>query len=150
MQEADMLDGVATMFDERNAMMKHLKKASYQKNMETFIEKNARYLEEMAGYMDQAEEKAAAASELAEAFTSEVSAAFSKKGKIGARTQADLNFFMIYYVFPAILLTEHEFAGQIADAIRDAWRAKFKDSNISYTTYEKLHENFHEKILGIF
>lgn len=145
-----MLDGVAAMFDGMDAMMKHLKKASYEKNMKVFIEKNARYLEEMAGYMDQAEEKGAAAQELAEAFTSEVSAAFSKNGKIGARKQADLNFFMIYYVFPAILLTEHEFAVQIADAIRDTWRVKFKDSNISYTTYEKLHESFHEKILGIF
>ena len=29
--------------------------------------------------------------------------------------QTDLNFFMIYYVFPAILLTEHDDAKLIAD-----------------------------------
>ena len=32
-----------------------------------------------------------------------------KKGKIWTGAiQTDLNFFMIYYVFPAILLTEHD------------------------------------------
>ena len=69
---------------------------------------------------------------------------------MNGRTQADLNFFMIYYVFPAILLVENENVTLIADAIRDEWRKAFKNSQISYTDYESLLGSFREKIFGIF
>ena len=37
--------------------------------------------------------------------------------------QTDLNFFMIYYVFPAILLTEHDDAKLIAELSADLGEA---------------------------
>ena len=49
--------------------------------------------------------------EIADTLINRVEKKFaSKKGKIDSRTQVDLNFFMIYYVFPTILGTEHEYA----------------------------------------
>ena len=57
---------------------------------------------------------------------------------------------MIYFVFPAILLTEHESANDIADAICKKWGETFKDSKIGYTTYDKLYESFRNQIFGIF
>ena len=74
----------------------------------------------------------------------------SKKGKIDSRTQVDLNFFMIYYVFPTILGTEHEYAKLIADSICSAWGKRFKESQIQYTDYDTLYGSFREKIFGIF
>ena len=61
-----------------------------------------------------------------------------------------MNFFMIYYVFPAILLEESEVNDLIAGSIRNAWEAKFKDSKIQYADYDKIYHAFREKIFGIF
>lgn len=57
---------------------------------------------------------------------------------------------MIYYVFPAILMTEYKDAKIIADHLRDEWGRRFKDSKIEYTDYDSLYGAFREKIFGIF
>ncbi|MDE7021290.1 MAG: hypothetical protein K2P23_10415, partial [Lachnospiraceae bacterium] len=79
-----------------------------------------------------------------------VKESFSVSGKIKSRTQLDMIFFMIYYVFPAVLLEESEVSDLIAGSIRDAWGVKFKDSNIQYADYDKIYGAFREKIFGIF
>lgn len=145
-----MLEQIATMFDNKEEMMKKLKKKSYEKNMGEFRERNARYFKEMTDYMDEKSDKEGAAQEIAEVFTEAVKEQFSVKGKIKPRTQTDINFFMIYYVFPAILLTEHEQAKLLADTICSTWGNKFKDSKIGYTDYDKMYGSFNEKIFGIF
>ena len=145
-----MLDHAETMFEGMSEMMKRLKKASYEKNMNAFRERNEGILREMTDYVDAAEDKDAAAKQLAQAFTGRVREAFQVKGKIRSRRQADLNFFMIFYVFPAILLTNHPEAKRIADAVRDSWRSTFQDSNIDYRDYDTIYNSFNEKILGIF
>ena len=89
---------------------------------------------------------------LAVDFTDKVYDAYvsPKKGKIDSAVQTDLNFFMIYYVFPAILLTEHDDAKLIADHLCSRWGEKFKNSKIQYTDYDSLYVSFREKIFGIF
>ena len=104
----------------------------------------------MTAYTEQAEDHEAAAKEIAAVFVKAVQDAFSVKGRMKSRMQADLNFFMIYYTFPALLLTESEQADLIAKSICSLWGSTFKDSNIGYTTYEKLYGAFREKIFGIF
>lgn len=64
--------------------------------------------------------------------------------------QTDLNFFMIYYVFPAILKRNHEHAKLLADTLCDTWGSRFKNSKISYTDYGTLYNAFREKVFGIF
>ena len=145
-----MLNQVETMFDDMLVMMKKLKKASYEKNMKTFRETYGHYFEEMAQYVEENQDQKAAAKEVAVVFTDAVNEKFSKNGKIKPRTQADLNFFMIYYVFPAVLLVERDSKDLIASSIQEAWAAKFKDSNIGYTSYDKIYGGFREKIFGIF
>ena len=88
---------------------------------------------------------------MATAFGDMVQDRFGKRGKISGRSQMDINVFMIYYVFPSILLTNSECARILADAIRDEWRGRFRDSaQIGYTTFEELCGTFQEKFLGIF
>ena len=145
-----MLNHVEIIYDNMTGMMKKLKKASYCKNMEAFQEKNGHFFQEMIQYTEKSEDKETAAREIAERFTDAVWDSFSKNGKIRSITQADLNLFTIYYVFPAVLLTGSDDATMIADHIRDAWAAKFKDSNIQYMDYDKIYESFQEKIFGSF
>lgn len=147
-----MLDHVETIFENMKPMMKKLKKASYKTNMEMFLNKYGHFFREMTEFVDQTENKEAAAEEIAAVFSEKIEKAYisPKKGRIEGVVQLDLNFFMIYYVFPAILKTEHPDAVLIADCIRDEWGNRFIDSKIQYTDYDSLYSSFREKIFGIF
>ena len=144
-----MLDHVEIVFENMKPMMKKLKKKNYKANMEEFLGTHGHYFQEMTELTENAE---AAADEIARIFADRVEKKFTspKKGRIENVVQLDLNFFMIYYIFPAILKTEHEDAKLIADHIRDEWSRRFKDSDIQYTDYDSLYAAFREKIFGIF
>lgn len=147
-----MLEQAAAMFDNRRELTKRLKRKKYEENMEVFRSEYGEVLAEMTAHTESAADKEAAAGEVAAAFTDAVHNAFAspKNGKIKGYLQVDLNLFMIYYVFPALLLTEHEDANLIAEAICKAWNKRFSDCNIRYTDYETLLEGFRNKIFGIF
>jgi hypothetical protein len=148
--DEEMLEGVEKIFDGMQAKMKKLKKVSYEKNMVEFRENHGHYFSEMSAYMEQAEDKEKAAKEIAVSFVDQVEGHFKVNGKIGGRTQADLNFFMIYYTFPAILLSDGENGKMIADAVCSQWGERFKDSKIGYADYDTIYKGFREKIFGIF
>jgi len=109
-----MLQGIEIIFEDRDKMMAHLKKKTYKEYTENFIQNHGHYFEEMTTYVEGAKDKEAAAKEIGECLASAVKKTFvNKKGKIGARTQSDLNFFMIYYVFPTILAAEANMLRQL-------------------------------------
>lgn len=146
-----MLEREEAIFDDMERMLDRIKKKVYKERMESFRKKNAQLLSEMVHFVEQAEKRHEAAAEVAKTLADAVEARFAKRGKISGRTQMDINLFMIYFVFPAILLTQSECAVPLADAIRDEWRVRFRDSGqLSYTTYEEISSTFQEKILGIF
>lgn len=131
--------------------MYRIKKKVYKERMEAFREKNKDILAEMTGFVEQAKKRDEAAAQVAERLAEAVEARFAKRGKIKGRSQMDINLFMIYYVFPAILMTQSECAVPLADAIRDEWRGRFRDSaQLNYTTFEEISSTFQEKILGLF
>lgn len=169
------------MFDDMEDMLNFIRKKVYGDRMDAFRRKNAQLLAEMVGFVEQAEtqnevavQKEAevqnktevqeeaevqtepegrkkAAAQVAKAFADAVEARFAKRGKISSRRQMDINLFMIYYVFPAVLLTESACAVSVADALRDEWRGRFRDSaQLDYTTFEELNGSFRTKILGMF
>ena len=147
-----MLDHVEVMFEDMKPMMKKLKKASYKENMGVFQERYGHYFNEMTSLTENSADKESAADEIARNFADCVEKKFqsAKKKKIDGCLQLDHNFFMIYYVFPALLLTGHEDATLIADHLCDEWGKRFKDSKIKYTDYDSLYDSFREKIFGIF
>lgn len=146
-----MLRGIETIFDDKEQMMKHLKKKSYEENTKLFVEKYGHYFQEMVEYVGASENKEAAGKEIGECLVQAVKKKFTgKKGKIDSRAQVDLNFFMIYYVFPSILSMDNEDTKAVADGICTVWGNSFVESKIQYTDYDTLYSSFREKILGIF
>ena len=146
-----MLEQAGMMFDNMEAMLYRIKKKVYQERMEQFREKNQETLAEMTDLVEQAADREATAAQVAETFAGVVEQRFAKRGKISGRSQMDNNLMMIYYVFPAILLTQSECAVLLADAIRDEWRRRFRDSaQLQYAGFDELCSNFQEKLLGIF
>ena len=144
-----MLQQVEAVFENMAPMLKGLKKKTYEANMKAFREKNNEFFFEM---MDQLKfgNKEVIARHLSNSFVAAVKQIFEKRGRIKGNQQMDLNFFMIYYVFPAILMTQSEDAKLMADTMCETWGNSFKDSKIGYTEYDKLYESFKEKIFGIF
>ena len=146
-----MLDNIVSIYDNKKELMQHLKKKNYEKNMKEFRKLYNNYFFEMTDYVSEAVDKKAAAKEIAKIFVDETEKNFAKglRKKIPGYVQSDLNFFMIYYVFPAILMTLHDDSKLIADTLCEEWRARFKDGQIGYTDYETLLGAFKEKIFGI-
>ena len=144
-----MLQQVETVFEDMAPMLKGLKKKTYEANMKVFREKNNEFFFSM---MDQLKvgNKERIAQHLSNSFVAAVKQIFEKRGKIKGNQQMDLNFFMIYYVFPSILMTQSDDAKLMADTLCETWGKSFKDSKIGYTEYDKLYESFKEKIFGIF
>lgn len=164
-----MLEQAGSMFDDMEGMLNRIRKKVYGERMDFFRKKNALLLAEMTGFVEQAanrdqvnvedqvqdkaqvEKRNEAAAQVAKAFADAVEARFAKQGKISGRSQMDINLLMIYFVFPAILLTESDCAVSLADAIRDVWRGRFRDSaQLDYATYEEISSTFKEKFLGLF
>ena len=144
-----MLQQVETMFADMAPMLKGLKKKNYETNMKAFREKNNEFFFQM---MDQlkTEKKEVVAKHISNSFVAAVKQLFEKRGKVKGKVQMDLNFFMIYYVFPAILMTQSDDAKLMADTLCETWGNSFKDAKIGYTDYDTLYESFKEKIFGIF
>lgn len=144
-----MLEQVVSMFDNMDEMVQGMKKKFYEQRMQDFREKHGHYFEEMTAFVEGTEDKTAAAYAIADTFTETVFEKFQVKGKLSSGRQLDLNLFMTYYVFPALLLTKHEDAEKIAEVLCNQWNERFH-TKIGYTTYESLYASFREKIFGIF
>ena len=144
-----MLQQVETIFSNMDSMLKGLKKKTYEANMKAFREENNEFFFQL---MDQLKvgNKEVIAQHLSNSFVAAVKQLFEKGGKIKGRVQMDLNFFMIYYVFPSMLMTQSDDAKLMADTLCETWGNSFKDAKIGYTVYDKLLESFKEKIFGIF
>lgn len=80
-------------------------------------------------------------------FCQDVQEGFKKFGKVRAAELMNLNYFMIYFIFPSILL-EKENGVEICDVLRDTWNDFFK-ANINYTDYESLMGGFQTRFFGI-
>ena len=149
--KAIMQKRIEEMFDKMYPMTEGLKKKAYETWMEEFREKHKEILKEIIESVEKAQEREEKALEIAAVFADAVESKFSKRGRISARKQVDINCFMIYYIFPAILLTQSDYAVMMADAIRDTWKVRFKNSShLEYTDYNTIHGSFNEKIFGMF
>lgn len=143
-----MLQKIEFIFEDMELMLKELKKAKYEENMKDFCERNNEIIFNMVEQLKD-EKREVVAQQIADSFIAAIKKKFGKKGKIKGYLQWDLNFFMIYYVFPAILMTQSEGAELMADTLCETWGKSFKNSKIGYTDYDTILNSFKEKIFGI-
>ena len=61
-----MLNGIETIFDNTTQMLRHLKKKSFEKNTQDFIDSYGHYFREMTEYVDSISDKERAAEEIAD------------------------------------------------------------------------------------
>ncbi|MCR5791115.1 MAG: hypothetical protein K6G83_14630 [Lachnospiraceae bacterium] len=172
-----MLDNIITIYNDMPDMMKRVKKKKYEANMNYFRETYGHFFTEMMELMDASEDQEKTAREIADTVIAATKEKFTKWGRIRGYVQVNVNFFAIYYIFPAILM---EAGGQkpvrtaasenapegaegsqpekvkkktgvmVADTLRDQWNASFADTHIQYADYQTIHDAFNEKIFGMF
>jgi hypothetical protein len=130
---------VKELFLDASYLSKVHTKAEYEKNMEMFKNMRAKHLE---GFYE-AEDLEQAAKD----FCQNCSDAFKKFGKVRGGDLMNMNYFMIYYIFPTILEKGEE-GIRICDTLRDVWNQHFK-CNIRYADYATLMEGFQTRIFGI-
>ena len=130
---------VEKIFEDAAYLSKVHTKKEYEKQMDMFNTDRYEFLNQLIKAEDLATES--------EEFCSDVTNVFKKFGKVRGSDLMNLNYFMIYYVFPSIIMNEED-GNRICDIIRDTWNNHFK-SNISYTDYETLKDGFQTKIFGI-
>ena len=138
------MTGISGMYAEANTMLKGIHKSSYAANMERFRQV---YAGQLHGLLAAAEQDGpqTAAEQLVESLKS----GFSVRGKIPACVQADLNAFTVYYVLPALALTEDPLRFGLIDAICGLWPKAFRRSTIHFASYETILNSFQRSFLGI-
>lgn len=148
---AELPQNLAGMYENMNAMMKKLKKPTYEKNYQEFRERNGQVIRQIVSFVEQSDDKEAAGHAVGRQLVQDVRAEFaSPRGKMNSGIQADLNLFTIFYIFPAILMEGDEDVRLIAECICGEWAKEFKGNNISFTDYDTLYESFRNKIFGLF
>ncbi|MBR4573942.1 MAG: hypothetical protein IKO16_03445 [Lachnospiraceae bacterium] len=145
-----MFDNTALMFEGYRAMLKKIKKKTYEERFASFFGRNRSFFSDMTQYIKGREDTAVAAGEVANIFAENVFSEYGRAGKLSASDTTDLSLFMIYFVFPSILSLDDENSKVLCDAIRDEWRVRTNNPAYDYTTYEDLHGSFQEKIFGLF
>ncbi len=145
-----MFDQSASMFEDYRSKLRKIKKKTYEERFEAFFAGNRGCLGDMLQYIKGREDTAVAAGEVANIFAENIYSEYGKGGKLPRDVRDDLSLFMIYFVFPSVLMLSDANSKILCDAIRDEWRKRTDNPKYDYTTYEDLHGSFQEKLFGIF
>ena len=130
---------VGKIFEDLSRLSKVHSKKDYEAAMDNFKAERFSLLQDLVEATDY--------SKASLSFCEDVKEAYKKFGKVRGGDLMNLNYFMIYYIFPAILMNK-ENGQEICDTLRDTWNDFFKAS-ISYTDYETLMGGFQTRFFGI-
>ncbi len=146
------MDGFARFMEERDIYLRKLKQTVYEENMNTFKERYAGCMDEVLSILESSTDAQAEAVKISDELAERIRDDYQKKGKIRADLMMDLNFMMIYYVFPYLLGIKDEreqTANMFAATLKDEWN-KTLGCNISYAPYEEIAAGFKKKLFGFF
>ncbi len=147
-----MLENFDAVLEYRKQLMKRMNQNKYVENFDLFTKNYGHFFTEMVSYVEQAEEKEQAAREVGEAVVTGIKKACGKSPdeKIRGSEQTDMNMFMIIYVFPSILKTEHPDAEVTAEGVLAVWNErKSSGPDIGYIDYDKVYDGFKRRLFGI-
>lgn len=145
-------DRLTDLFEDRHIYLKKLKQVTYESYTEEFAQTYGPQLDAIIKFVADSEDADAAAKEVAGDFANKTFERYAKKGRIGGNLMMDLNFMMIYYMFPYLIkqrgvLTET--AEGFAKVLKDKWN-EVMGTNISYAPYEELYAGFKKRLFGFF
>ncbi len=137
------------LFEIRDLYLKKLKQTTYEANTERFKSEFGPAIDGILRSASETEDAKGAYESVAVDFSRRVFDKYEKRGKIAPTVMMDINFCMIYYVFPYLLKSGIAGAEDFAKILKDKWNETLH-CNISYTTYEELYAGFKKKLFGFF
>ncbi len=141
--------GIYDLFRDRDMYLRKLKQTTYEENYEIFRDRYGSLITDAVNAApDDADEGRSAMEETATDLAENILNEYGKKNKISPNTLLDLNFIMIYYIFP-YLLKSGEKGERFASVLKDKWNETLH-CNISYAPYEEIYAGFKKKLLGLF
>jgi len=139
------MQDISVIFENQYIMMRKLNKALYEQRMNQFRDDYGSLINDLLSEVKESED---APTRVGSTAVDQIFASYEKRGKIKKTLQMELELFMIYFLFPAILLTQDSHATVLCDCIRDSWNTKFS-KNINYTDYQTMYDGFVTKIFGV-
>lgn len=144
-----MIENTEALFYGSEGIIQVKSKKEYEGAMEFFKNHGAVEMDKILGAIDEATDKDAACAEFAQELVEKVKETFSKRGKIKMGRQMEINLYMVYYIFPYILMAEKDYSQGLCDKLQEVWAKSFKNSDIKYATYDSILGGFQTRILGI-
>jgi len=132
---------VKEIFKDYEYMLKKFRRKDYIENMKAFRTK-------WDGLISSTIE-AGNFEAVSENFVQNVISIYTKWGRISKIRKMDLGLFMVYFVFPAILLSEKSGAEELCNTLLATWNEKM-NSNIEYMKYDDIVAGFNDKMFGMF
>lgn len=129
------------IFADYEHYLRKFRKKDYIQNMELF---RAKWNEILAATV-----QAGNYEEVAKDFVEQLKNTYKRFGKVSKTRKIDLGLFLIYFVFPGILLTEKAGAKELCDILADSWNEEM-GTCIEYLSYDEIVENFNDKTFGMF
>ena len=146
------IDRLLGLFEDRDVYLKRLNKKTYESNMQEFRSMYGPEIDGVLQFVSGSEDIKSAAESVAEDFSRKAFDKYQKRGKIGGTLMMDINFMMVYYVFPYLIGQKGEdtqAAAVTAEVLKDKWN-EILGCNISYASYEDLYAGFRKKLFGFF
>ncbi len=143
------IDRLLGLFEEKDGYLRKLNKDVYEANTESFKEVYGKYVDDLLTRIGGSTDAAKEEETVAASFAGKVWDIYSKNGKMKMNLLMDLNFIMIYYIFPYLLKSGDENASHFAQTLKNKWN-EVMGSNISYAPYEEIAEGFKKKLFGFF
>ncbi len=145
-----MKSEILSIFEDMEMFIKNLNKTRYDTNFQTFYEKHNVFFSSLLSAIENSDNKEEVSNDISMRFIEAVRSTYgNKKGVIKSYFLADINMFMVQYIFPSIMKVESEYSLLLVESLRENWSATFKGSNLQHTTFETIFSGFKNKFLGI-
>lgn len=141
------------LFDDYEILLQKFKKSEYIKNMDVYRNKYEEQLKTLIDAASDVNDPDASKDKYIE-FSKQICKKYSFLNRLGKLKKQDLSLFMIYFIFPAMLLTGKdndcdERSKEACDRLLKAWNDTL-GVNIDYVDYNNILAGFNDKMFGIF
>lgn len=142
-------NGIIEIFEERDRYLKRLNQSTYEENYRHFRDRYGHMLNEALEALKDDEDISKAMDETAVSLSELVWERYSKNGRMKNAVSMDINFVMIYYIFPYLLEQTQCGGPEFAERLRLKWNEIHK-CNISYAPYDEIYRGFKKRLFGYF
>lgn len=122
---------------------KYFSKKKYASYFEEYCQSHETLFQKIASAYELSEEKEVFLKQLSQAIATQARQDVDHcKGLKKENRKGELNLFMVTSIFPALLKQESDYSTPLCEQIVSAWKECFPETELGYSSYEKLTSGF--------